>query len=146
MLDSTVQEAYRIFVSKVAEARKMDFTRADEIARGRVWIGSDARDLGLVDTLGDLPAAIEAAARRANLEPGTYGTRYVEPELTIPARLIREYGAKLLGNLARAGVRLPGRESSPLARVLAGADRELRELQALNDPRGLYYLCSCVMR
>jgi protease-4 len=146
ILDSVVRDAYRIFVSQVADARKMEFAEADEIARGRVWIGSDAQQLGLVDTLGDLGGAIEAAARRANLEADAYGVRYIEPDLSWPERLFRDYAVRLLGNLARAGIRLPSATNSPLRELLAAGERELASWQALNDPRGLYYLCSCLMR
>jgi protease-4 len=143
ILDQSVQEAYRIFVGKVAEARGMEFAQADEIARGRVWIGSDAHELGLVDTLGDLPDAIDAAARRAGLEPDAYGIRYVEPEMSLAARLLRDYSTRLLANAARAGIRLPGAEAAPLRGLLRAGARQLAALERLNDPRGLYLLCDC---
>jgi protease-4 len=144
LLQQTVEDAYRIFVGKVAEARNMEYERADEIARGRVWIGSDARQLGLVDTLGDLPGAIQAAAKLAGLEADAYGVQDIEPELSVPQQLLQEYGVRVLRNVARLG--LPSRGPAPFARLLAVGERELQSLAALNDPRGLYYLCSCVMR
>jgi protease-4 len=143
ILDQSVQEAYRIFVGKVAEARGMEFAQADEIARGRVWIGSDAHELGLVDTLGELPDAIDAAARRAGLEPDAYGIRYVEPEMSLAARLLRDYSTRLLANAGRAGIRLPGAEAAPLRGLLRAGARQLAALERLNDPRGLYLLCDC---
>jgi protease-4 len=146
VLEQTVSDAYRIFVSSVAEARNMEFQRVDEIARGRVWIGSDAKELGLVDTLGDLPGAVEAAARRAGLEPGNYGVEYVEPELSVPEQLLRQYAVQLLGNLNRVGLRLPGITASPWQRMLVAGEQELKILESMNDPRGLYYLCACEIR
>jgi protease-4 len=124
----------------------MEFQRADEVARGRVWIGSDARQLGLVDTLGDLPGAIDAAAKRAGLDPDTYGVKDVEPELSVPLQLIREFGVRLLTNLGRLGLSLPAPAPASLGRWIAAGEREFKALAALNDPRGIYYLCSCVMR
>jgi protease-4 len=141
LLQQTVDDAYRIFVSKVAEGRKMSFEQADQIARGRVWIGTDAKRLGLVDEIGDLPGAIQSAAGRAGLEAGSYGIQNVEPELSIPQQILRDYAARVVVNLDRMGVHLP----SPLRRLLASGERELRALAAFNDPRGLYSLCSCVM-
>lgn len=142
LLDQSVQDAYRIFVGKVADARKMDFERADEIARGRVWIGSDAKELGLVDTLGDLDGAIEAAATRAGLKPDDYAVRYVEPELSLPEQLLQQYAIRFVGNLARFGLQAP-RASSPLATLLDAGEQRLQALGAWNDPRGLYFLCEC---
>jgi protease-4 len=143
LLDQAVHEAYRIFVGKVAEARKMEFQRVDQIARGRVWIGSDAKELGLVDTLGDLPGAIEAAAKRAGLEAGTYGISYVEPELPWAERLLRQYSLGLLANLRHFGFRLRVGDPGPLQRLIAVGEERWRALGRLNDPRGLYYLCAC---
>ncbi len=146
ILDQSVQNAYQIFVSHVAEARKMSPEHVDEIARGRVWIGSDAKDLGLVDTLGDLPGAIAAAAGRAGLAVDDYGIEYVEPEPSLMARLLRQYSVRLLGNLARIGVRLPALGNSPADQVLAMLESRWRGLAAFNDPRGMYYLCECDIR
>lgn len=144
VLQQSVQDAYRIFVSSVAEARKMEPERVDAIARGRVWIGSDAKDLGLVDSLGDLPAAIDAAARRAGLEDGAFGVQYVEPELAWPARLLEQYSVHLLENARHMGVRMGHREASGLERLKLEAQRQLEAFAAFNDPRGIYMLCSCV--
>ncbi len=141
ILDHTVHDAYRIFVGHVAEARKFEFEQADRIARGRVWIGSDAEQLGLVDKLGDLAGAIDAAAGLASLEAGSYDVRYLEPELTLPERLIRDYAVRLLTNLADLGVRME--TDSPLGDLLALGRRDLAAWRAMNDPRGIYYLCSC---
>lgn len=143
ILQQTVEEAYRFFVARVAEARKMDAARVDEVARGRVWIGSDARDLGLVDTLGDLQGAIQAAAARAGLEEGDYGVEYVEPEISLPEQLLRQYLVRLVANLDWVGVRLPRTQRSAGGQLLAMAEQRWRELQSMNDPRGLYVLCEC---
>ena len=146
ILEQSVQDAYRIFINRVAEAREMQPERVDEIARGRVWIGSDARDLGLVDTLGDLNDAIAAAAGRAGLDPDSYAIEYVEPELSLPARLLREYAVRLLANLSWVGVHFAPDGGSPARQVLAMVERRWRSLDGLNDPRGLYYLCECDVR
>ena len=65
-----VDDAYRRFVGIVAEGRQRSVAEIDAIAQGKVWSGADAREVGLVDTLGDLDVAIAAAARRAKLDPG----------------------------------------------------------------------------
>jgi protease-4 len=142
-LDQTVREAYQIFVSKVAESRKMSFERADEIARGRVWIGADAKDLGLVDSLGDLAGAVEAAATRAGLAAGSYGTTYIEPELSWPERLALEYTIGAVRWALALGLASEARNGGLWERVLNAAERELGFATLLNDPRGLYSFCLC---
>jgi len=59
--------AYRSFVSKAAESRGMAFEELEAVARGRVWVGTDAEQRGLVDRLGGLDDAIALAAERAGL-------------------------------------------------------------------------------
>lgn len=145
VLQQAVQDAYRIFVGSVAEAREMSFEEADEVARGRVWIGADAKDLGLVDELGGLDAAVEAAAGLAGLEKGDYGLRYIEPELGWPARLLEQYAVRLLGNLQRLGLRFAPPVGSAASRLRARFERELQALSRMNDPLGIYMLCSCAV-
>jgi protease IV len=70
--DSMVQAQadwfYEQFVRKVADGRKLTFERVDSVGQGRVWAGSDARRIGLVDTLGGLIEAVEYAKTEAHLK------------------------------------------------------------------------------
>lgn len=59
---------YDDFVNKVAEGRKMDFDAVDQIGRGRVWTGNQAKTNGLVDELGGLKQAIEIAKIKAGIK------------------------------------------------------------------------------
>jgi protease-4 len=146
LLSASIEDAYRIFVGKVADAREMDAERADGVARGRVWIGSDARDLGLVDEIGGIDEAIAAAAGLAGLEEGSYGLRYVQPQLSWLDRLLM----RGLGTGVRAAAALGFRPSAggpvipgPLGAELARLAREARAIAAWNDPRGIYAHCLC---
>ncbi|MFQ6014517.1 MAG: signal peptide peptidase SppA, partial [Anaerolineae bacterium] len=58
-----IDEAYGQFVTVVAEGRGLDEEKVRELADGRVYTGRQALELGLVDELGNLPEAVEAAAR-----------------------------------------------------------------------------------
>lgn len=58
-----VEQIYKTFVSHVAQGRKMNFAQVDAIAQGRVWTGSDAIKIGLVDEIGGLKNAINEAAK-----------------------------------------------------------------------------------
>ena len=57
-----IETIYKTFVTRVATGRKMTFAQVDAIGQGRVWTGSDALKLGLVDKIGNLEAAIKHAA------------------------------------------------------------------------------------
>ena len=73
-----IEKVYSEFVNKVADGRRMTFEGVDEIAQGRVWSGSDAIKIGLVDELGGLTDAINEAARLANIE--NYRTKELPEE------------------------------------------------------------------
>ncbi len=64
-----VDASYDVFITEVAARRKLDKTKVDAVARGRVWSGQDALARGLVDRLGGLPEAIDAARQRAGVAP-----------------------------------------------------------------------------
>jgi protease-4 len=71
LLQASVEDIYRRFTGLVAQARKLPVARVDAIGQGRVWAGSTARQLGLIDQFGGLDAAVKAAARRAKLPENT---------------------------------------------------------------------------
>jgi len=76
-----VEHIYKTFVTHVAEGRKMTFDQVDAIAQGRVWSGSEALKIGLVDKIGGLNDAIAEAAKMAKVK--TYSTQnYPEYEKT----------------------------------------------------------------
>ena len=64
----SVENIYTTFIKHVAEGRKLSIAEVDSIAQGRVWSGSDAKKIGLVDDFGGLQKAIEAAAKLAKIE------------------------------------------------------------------------------
>jgi protease-4 len=140
-----IDNGYRDFLARVAQARRMTPEQVDKIARGRVWSGEDAKGLGLVDQLGGLEKAIESAAKRAKLEKG-YRVWYIEKEKSFRERLISMLATQARDAAAAAGW---ASEPSPSASALSVAGR-LRDLQAdverlgrWNDPRGVYAHCLC---
>jgi protease-4 len=66
-VQSSVEKVYDTFTKKVAEGRKMSQAQVDSIGQGRVWSGSDALKINLVDELGGLGDAIKYAAARAKI-------------------------------------------------------------------------------
>jgi len=72
VLTESVENIYTVFLQRVAQGRKMTIEQVDEVAQGRVWTGTDAKRLGLVDEIGGLQEAINYAAKLAQTE--TYKT------------------------------------------------------------------------
>lgn len=63
-----VDHIYEVFTGKVAAGRNLEVARVDSIGQGRVWSGTDAKTLGLVDEFGGLTRAIELAAELASVK------------------------------------------------------------------------------
>ncbi len=63
-----IDQTYADFIGRVAAGRKLPPARVAEIARGRVWTGAQAKQLGLVDGLGGFDAAVAEAKRLAKIE------------------------------------------------------------------------------
>lgn len=63
----SVEQVYKTFVTHVAQGRKMTFAQVDTLAQGRVWSGSEALKIGLVDKIGNMNDAIKEAASLAKI-------------------------------------------------------------------------------
>ncbi|HEU0067336.1 MAG TPA: signal peptide peptidase SppA, partial [Sphingomonas sp.] len=87
VLQAGIENGYRQFVTRVAQARRMTPQRVDQIGQGRVWDGGTARQLGLVDRFGTLNDAIAEAAERARLDPADVHAVYLEREPGWAAKL-----------------------------------------------------------
>ena len=85
LAQSSVDHIYADFTGKVAQARKTTPQAIDAVGQGRVWTGAQAKERGLVDTLGGFSDALASAAKRAKLG-SDYRVSYIEPE---PGRLAR---------------------------------------------------------
>ena len=68
ILQSGVDSIYNTFKTRVAKGRKKSMEFVDSIAQGRVWLGSDAINVGLVDRIGTLNDALASAAKMAKLK------------------------------------------------------------------------------
>ena len=146
VLQMGVDDAYRRFVTIVAEGRHRPYADIDALAQGKVWSGTDAKDIGLVDTLGDVDVAIKSAARRAKLGDD-YRIDYREPALDWTERLVIGAEARTVEALSDLGLL---RQATPVERFLRRGlnDLELvaRGMGRLNDPRGLNAWCACDLR
>jgi protease-4 len=140
ILQSSVDHAYSEFLRRVGEGRKKSVEDVDKIAQGRVWAGIDAQRIGLVDHLGGLKDATDAAAKLAELS-SDYEVDYIEPDLTLREQLLLQLrsetgflGGRLAGIIAPRG---------DVERALDPVLEQARLIARLKDPRGLYAYCWC---
>ncbi len=133
MIQLSIEDGYRTFLGRVAEARETTSEEIDKIGRGRVWVGSEALAIGLVDELGGLDEAVAAAAQLAELGDA-YGVRYLEKRLGFRERL-------LLSMLTFSG-QLPSR-AGPVQALVRDLQAQLQSLANIHDPGNRYALCFC---
>ena len=67
-IQASVDSTYEKFVTKVSENRDMRYEEVHAVAKGRIWSGEKASQLGLIDFLGNLDDAVSSASSLANLE------------------------------------------------------------------------------
>ena len=133
-----IEHGYRRFLDVVGKARDMSAAEVDAVARGRVWTGKAAHELGLVDQLGGLEAAIAAAAMRAGISD--YEVVWPTAGESLQQRLLR----KLTGFAEEFGIDAgPAAKPSALVRLLAEVEAPAAALLRWNDPQHLYMHCLC---
>ena len=142
LLHSTVSRGYNEFLERVATGRKKSRDQVDAIAQGRVWAGTDARRIGLVDQLGSFNDATRAAARRAKVTD--YALEFIEPELTWAQALAMQLRSSLAALFLRAS---PTETAlAQLAQRLDPVTREAQRLAQFTVPNRLYAYCFCQVR
>jgi protease-4 len=121
-----VDDIYDTFITNVASHRNLDRDEVHDIAQGRVWSGSKALDIGLVDALGGLGQAIETAGDLVGLDD--YAIEHHPKEMTSMELLAEFLGEDLVKTRTRS-----------LAETqLNQLQRQLENLRAWNDPRNTY--------
>ncbi len=87
-----IENTYDTFVTHVSEGRDMSWEQVNDIGQGRVWVGSDALNIHLIDQFGGLTDAVDAAVEMAGLET------YTIKELPVQKDPVQELVNELLGN------------------------------------------------
>ena len=134
VVQAVIDKGYADFTGKVAAARGKSVQDVDQIARGRVWSGAQAKERGLVDELGSFGDAVADAAGRAELEQDTYRVVYLDKPATPFAQFLAGFAGSRIGaallqdsDLARA----------MLARTLPESEAQLRFVEnAVKDRNG----------
>ena len=125
-MQAYIEDVYGRFVGLVAAGRSLETQQVDDMAQGRVWVGTDALDLGLVDEIGGLREAVNYAASLAGyVSKGDYHV------VTYPAKLSQtEQLLDLFSGKKEAPSILEGTPFEALGKTLQG----LRE----NEPTQVY--------
>lgn len=144
IIGQSIQHGYDQFVSKVARHRDKSLEAIDEVARGRVWIATDAQDHGLIDHLGNLGDAIASAAELAGLEDDQYEVIYLEKRLEFTERIALQLAISFAPLIDVLGLDV----TFPFEfQQLVGALVEpFKMLDRLNDPQDIYAYCFCDVR
>ena len=124
-----VNEIYDDFLNQVSASRKLSKQKVAEIAQGRVWSGTDAKKIGLVDDIGGLNDAISYAAQAAKL-----GKDWELEEYPV----VEGWEGKLLKQFAGSSEIRSLESQDPLTAELLKVKAELSILKSFNDPRGVY--------
>ncbi|MGB0936042.1 MAG: signal peptide peptidase SppA [Colwellia sp.] len=145
LFQMNVERGYHNFLTLVSENRDMSMEEVDAVAQGRVWSGVRAKELGLVDELGNLDDAVIAAASLAELD--VYDTLLVEKERSERDIMIQKiFGQQsYLANLIKSDAQndfTKQTSSSTITQMLSLLMNEVEKLDNFNDPQGMYILCT----
>lgn len=142
ILQSSVENTYDRFIRLVSDGRKASVKDVEKIAKGRIWTGQQALEMGLIDQLGGLNDAIGAAAELAGITEYSvfYPTRLLSPY----EQFIQEISQTVSLSLNRFGFNagLPEMLSDKAQSIIY----PVKYLTHFNDPRGIYLHCdTCPM-
>ena len=124
-----VDRIYDRFITKVADSRKLPKNKVQEIAQGRVWSGTAAKNLGLVDAIGGLEDAIREAAKQAKLGDDWQLEEYPKSR-TLEERILEKFSG--------VHVLKPASKLDPLTAEVKKMQDELAVVKSMNDPQGVY--------
>lgn len=135
IFQSSVNRIYGKFLNKVAKGRNLPQSKVAEIAQGRVWSGKAAKDIGLVDEIGGLDAAIEYAATEAKL-----GDKWQLEEYPRASSFSERFFGKVSEETQSVFKvnKSPLKANHPLTVEFEKLQVEIAALQNMNDPSDVY--------
>ena len=129
LIQRSVNQIYDQFLTKVADSRKLNKVKVAQIAQGRVWSGVQAKSLGLVDELGGLDEAIQAAVKQAKL-----GNDWQLLESTQK----QSWRDRILDQFLDSHIATQAHPTDPLTQEFQKMQTDLTVLKTMNDPHGVY--------
>ncbi|EKD34718.1 MAG: hypothetical protein ACD_75C02220G0001 [uncultured bacterium] len=134
VIQQAIASNYDQFLQIVADGRNIAKKRVGELAEGRVYDGKTAQAFGLVDKLGSLADAIEAAAGLAGVKD--YDTEYITPPESMKDQFLQLIAAKLPSMASNRGIHHP-----VIDRLKKTLTSRLESYLLLDDPQGIYAHC-----
>ncbi len=133
-IQQTIVHNYDQFLQIVADGREMEKSQVKTLAEGRVYDGKSAQNLGLVDKLGSLENAIQAAARFADLDD--YDTTYIRTPVSVKDHFLRLFTTRLsvFSSILKNDQPIVNRLKNTLK-------NRLDEFLLFNDPANVYAHC-----
>ncbi|OAT37538.1 signal peptide peptidase SppA [Proteus myxofaciens] len=131
-----IESGYKTFINLVAKSRHKTPEQVDQIAQGRVWVGLDAKNVGLVDEFGDFDTAIDVAAKMADIKEPVVD--WMKPELSLSEQILMSLSSS-------AKVLIPDPLQAYLPAPLLNEMKTKTEFyRNMNDPQNRYSYClSC---
>jgi protease IV len=131
----SVNRIYNLFLNKVSQGRKLPQKKVAEIAQGRVWSGVAAKQIGLIDEIGGMDAAINYAAKSANLA-NDWELQEHPRHSTFEERFFGRATEEVLTVLGidKAIIKSPDLLTAEFQKL----QKELAIMQKMNDPLGVY--------
>lgn len=131
-----IESGYKTFINLVAKSRHKTPEQVDQIAQGRVWVGLDAKNVGLVDEFGDFDTAIDVAAKMADIKEPVVD--WMKPELSLSEQILMSLSSS-------AKVLIPDPLQAYLPTPLLNEMKTKTEFyRNMNDPQNRYSYClSC---
>ncbi|QRG77421.1 signal peptide peptidase SppA [Citrobacter sp. R56] len=136
MIQLSIENGYKRFITLVADARKTTPEQIDKIAQGHVWTGQDAKANGLVDSLGDFDDAVAKAAELAKLKQ--WHIDYYQDEPTFFDLVMDSMSGSVRAVLPEA---IQAMLPAPLVSAANVVKAESDKLAAFNDPQNRYAFC-----
>lgn len=136
MMQLSIENGYKRFITLVAQARKSTPEQIDKIAQGHVWTGQDAKANGLVDSLGDFDDAVAKAAELAKLKQ--WHIDYYQDAPTFFDMVMDNMSGSIRAMLPQA---IQAILPAPLASAASAVKAEGDKLAAFNDPQNRYAFC-----
>jgi len=112
IIQGVIDNVHQQFILAVAKGRKLDQAKVAEIADGRILTGEQAKQLGLVDQIGNLQDAIDIVAKMVGIE-GKPNVLYPKKRFSLWEILVKETASTILETLSEKGFELNYRLLSP---------------------------------
>ena len=136
MMQLTIENGYKRFINLVADSRKKTPEQIDSIAQGHVWTGQDAKENGLVDSLGDFDDAVAKAAELAKLS--NWHLDFWQDDPSFIDMVFDSMSGSVRAMLPQA---LQAWLPAPLADAALAVKAQNDKFGTMNDPQNRYAFC-----